>query len=261
MGQTILITGASAGIGAATAGHLAAHGYTVIATSRRRPASLPDGVQWFPIDVCDANSVRATIDRAGPLDGLVCNAGMGIFGSVEEVSIERARAQFETNVFGTLNSIRAVLPAMRSRGAGRIVVVGSLSGRAPIPFQLHYSMTKAALDALVQGLRLEVASFGVHVALVEPGDIKPNFNDATDWGDVSGSPYAARLRRCERVIRASLERAPGPEIVARAIHRALTDAAPRVRYPVGPDSWAVPLVRRLLPERLALKLIARHFEL
>ena len=164
-------------------------------------------------------------------------------------------------MFGTLHPIRAVLPQMRARRAGRIVVVGSLSGRAPIPFQLHYSMTKAALDSMVQGLRLEVAPFGVQVALVEPGDIKTSFNDVTDWGDVAASPYATALGRCEQVIRESLPKAPGPDIVAHAIQRALTDASPRVRYPVGPDSWTVSLGRRVLPERWVLRLIAQHFKL
>jgi NAD(P)-dependent dehydrogenase (short-subunit alcohol dehydrogenase family) len=259
MRGTVLITGASAGIGFEAARHLAGAGWNVVATSRRSPDALPPGVRWLPMDVRDETSVREAIAAASPVDALVCNAGFGIFGSVEEVSIERARQQFDTNVFGTLHPIRAVLPQMRARRAGRIVVVGSLSGRAPIPFQLHYSMTKAALDALVQGLRLEVAPFGVQVALVEPGDIKTGFNDATDWGLPGPSAYGEAQRRCEAVIRASLVKAPGPMVVALAIERALGDADARVRYPAGPDSRVLPLARRWLPERWVLRLIGRHF--
>ena len=259
--KSVLVTGGSAGIGAAAVAYLAARGFSVVATSRtppRRP--LPAGARWEPMDVCDEDAVRRVVAAAGPLDAVVCNAGFGIFGAVEEVTLARARAQFETNVFGVLALARATLAALRAR-QGRFVVVGSLAGRAPIPFQAHYSATKAAVDALVQALRIEVAAFGVGVSLVEPGDIKTEFNDATDWGEQGGSAYGARLAACEGVVRRSLDHAPGPEVVARAIHRALTDASPRVRYPVGPASWLVPAARRLLPERLSQKLLAAHFGL
>ena len=186
---------------------------------------------------------------------------MGIFGSVEEVSIDEARRQFETNFFGVLRTVRAALPAMREAGHGRIVLVGSLAGRAPIPFQAHYSATKAAIDALAGSLRAELHGRGVHVSLVEPGDVDTPFNDAMDWGAFEGSPYREALDRCERVIRESLPKAPKPIVVARAIERALTETNPRVRYPCGADSWGVPLGRRLLPERSFLAIVRRHFDL
>src|SRR5262249_2422399 len=151
-------------------------------------------------------------------------------------SLARARAQFETNVFGVLGVLRAVLPAMRERRAGRVVVVGSLAGRAPIPFQAHYSASKAALDALTLALRNELHGSGVAVSLVEPGDIRAALNERRDWGDGGRSAYDERIRRCEAVVRESLPRAPGPEVVARVIVRALSSLRPRVRYTVGPDS-------------------------
>ena len=150
---------------------------------------------------------------------------------------------------------------MREARRGRVVVVGSLAGRAPIPFQAHYSATKAALEALTLALRLEVAPFGIVVSLVEPGDIQTPFNDHMEWGDPTRSVYGARLRSCEGVVRESLPKAPGPHLVAEAIHRALTARRPRVRYTVGPDSWLVPLGRRLLPDWLSLALIREHFKL
>jgi NAD(P)-dependent dehydrogenase (short-subunit alcohol dehydrogenase family) len=262
--SVVLITGASSGIGAATASLLAASGFRVVGASRRVPASAEAGISWMEMDVRDEESVsvgvRRVIDEQGRLDALVCNAGFGIFGTIEEVSMRRARAQFDTNVFGTLAPIRAVLPSMRERRCGRIVVVGSLAGRAPIPYQGHYSMTKAAVDALVGALRMEVATFGVHVSLVEPGDIKTPFNDVTDWGNTGTSAYGEQLRRCEQVIRESLEKAPGPEVIARAIVRVLTARRPRVRYTAGPSAWAVPFGRRFLPDRVALRLIRSHFK-
>jgi short-subunit dehydrogenase len=216
------------------------------------------------MDVRKEESVRAGFalasQHAGHLDALVCNAGFGIFGSIEEVPLAAAREQFETNVFGVLACVRAVLPDFRSRGAGRIILVGSLAGRAPIPFQAHYSATKAAVDALAQALRMELSPFGVAVSLVEPGDIRTAFNDATDFGLVRPSAYGVRIARCEGVIRRSLEQAPGPGLVARAILRALSARHPRIRYPVGPDSRLVPLGRRLLPDWLAERLVRLHFQ-
>lgn len=258
----VLITGASSGIGAAAAARLVARGCRVYGASRRKPAEAGE-VTWVGMDVCDEaqvrDGVRRVVEEGGRLDALVCNAGFGIFGSVEETGLPRVRAQFETNVFGTLNPIRAVLPQMRAQGGGRIVVVGSLAGRATIPFQTHYSMTKAAVDSLVTGLGIEVAPFGIGVVLIEPGDIKTAFNDATDWGDTASSVYGARIKSCEDVIRKELEKAPGPDVVARAIETAVLAKSPRRRIPVGPASRLVPLVKRLAPDALAVRVLRAHF--
>jgi len=261
----VLVTGASSGIGRATAELLASRGFRVFGASRRPPSARPAGVRdnWILMDVRDEASARAgvsaVVDQAGRLDAVVCAAGYGVFGAVEEVPIDKAREQIETNVIGTLTVLRAALPHLR-RAQGRAVVVGSLAGRAPIPFQAHYSATKAALDAITLALRIEVTPFGVGVSLVEPGDIHTPFNDNMDWGGEGEPAYAERRRTCERVIRESLPKAPGPEVVADVVLRALTDHRPRVRYTVGPDSLLVPLGRRLLPDWLSLSLIRDHFK-
>ena len=244
---------------------LASQGLRVFGASRRPPSPPLSGVRdpWIVMDVRDEASaqagVSAVVAQAGGLDAVVCSAGYAVFGSVEDVPIEKARAQFETNVMGTLTVLRAALPHLR-RAEGRAVVVGSLAGRAPIPFQSHYSATKAALDAITLALRMEVAPFGVGVSLVEPGDIATPFNEHTDWGDGGDSAYAERRRRCERVVRESLPKAPSAATVAEVILRALTARRPRVRYTVGPDSLLVPLGRRLLPDWLSLSLIRDHFK-
>lgn len=262
MSGVALVTGASSGIGAATARLLADRGFRVFGAARTEFAPAP-GLEWVRMDVTDEAAVQAevrdVVGRAGAIDALVCAAGYGVFGSVEETSLARARAQLETNFFGVLSVMRAVLPGMRALGKGRIVVVGSLAGRAPIPFQAHYSASKAALDALVLALRNELRGTGVWVTLVEPGDIRTAFNDRTDWGAPALSPYGERIRHAEQVIRAALLKAPGPEVVAEVIHRALVAPRPRTRYAVGPDSLLVPLGRRLFPDTLSLALIRRHF--
>lgn len=264
--QVVLVTGASSGIGRATALLLAARGFRVFGASRRAPGAHPAGVRdsWLTMDVRDEAAVQRGVAEvmahAGRIDAVVLCAGYSVFGSIEELPLQKAHEQIETNLIGTLVPLRAVLPVLREAGRGRVVVVGSLAGRAPIPFQAHYSATKAALDALVLALRIEVAPFGIGVSLVEPGDIDTPFNDHMDWGDTGASPYADRLRRAERVVRESLPKSPGPELVAEVVHRAITARRPRVRYTVGPDSWLVPLGRRLFPDWLTLALIRDHFK-
>ena len=263
---SVLITGASSGIGAATADLLAARGFAVCGTSRdpERAARRAPHIGWVAMDVRDDASVREgtkrAIDRSdGSLDALVCNAGVGIFGSIEDVPLESAREQFETNWFGTLRVLRAALPALRSARSARIAIVGSLAGRAPIPFQAHYSASKAALDALARALHNELFATRVRVSLIEPGDVRTAFNDATDFDLVRDSSYGERAARCRDAIEQSMARAPGPEIVARAILRALTARRPRLRYAVGPDARLVSFASRWLPERFGLRLIRRHF--
>lgn len=239
----------------------------VFGTSRdpARVAARAPHVEWIAMDVHDDLSVTKGVEEAwnaaGGLHGIVCNAGFGIFGSVEEVSLEAARAQFETNFFGVLRCVRAVLPAMRQAGRGRIVLVGSLAGRAPIPFQAHYSATKAAVESLALALRNELETTGVQVVLVEPGDIDTEFNEVMDWGEPERSVYGDRIRATERVIRESLPKAPGPEVVARAIHTALTAPSPRVRYTIGAEAALTPIGKRLLPDGWFLRLIRGHFGL
>jgi len=266
VGETVLITGASSGIGAAAARDLTARGFEVFGTSRdpsRLAADAPT-VHWIAMDVRDEASVEAgvgeVLTRCGHLDAVVCNAGYGIFGSIEETPLSEARAQFDTNFFGILTTLRAVLPHLRERRRGRVVLVGSLAGRAPIPFQAHYSATKAATDVLALALYNEVRPFGIHVSLVEPGDIDTAFNDHTDFDVTEGSVYGEPIARCRRVIEEALPKSPGPERVARAIRRALTARRPRARYPVGPDAPPIVLARRLLPDRLSLWLLRRYFQ-
>lgn len=215
------------------------------------------------MDVRDERSVQAGVDAvlaaAQRLDAVVCNAGFGIFGSVEEVPLERARAQFETNFFGVLATLRAALPALRMVGKGRVVLVGSLAGRAPLPFQAHYSASKAATEALAFSLHNELRPHGVHVSLVEPGDIQTAFNTHMDFTGAENSAYGEEIERCRGVVEASLDAAPGPEIVAKVIHRALTARRPRVRYAVGREARTVALSNRLLPDRWGLRMIRRHF--
>lgn len=263
---SVLITGGTSGIGLATCRALAADGYRVFATSRNKPAdSLGEHIDWIAMDVCSDESVDKAVTQVlaacGSLDALVCNAGFGIFGSIEEVSMEAYQRQLDTNLGGLLRVLKRVLPQMREARSGRIALVGSIGGRAPIPFQAHYSASKAAVEAIAGALYNEVRPFGIGVSLIEPGDINTPFNAAMKWDAGSNSHYAERIRSCEQVILESLPKAPGPEIVANAIVKALTAKRPRFRYTIGPDSLMMPLGKRLLPDWLVLRLIRDHFKI
>lgn len=268
MTQSVLITGASSGIGAATAEHLAACGWQVFGTSRQPRGRSEDGAIGFvQMDVNKDDSVsqafEAILSQCGSIDAVVCNAGMGIFGSVEDVSLAAAKDQFETNYFGTLRVLKACLPHMRQAGTGRILLVGSLAGRAPLPFQSHYSSSKAAIDSLAGALRSEVAPFGIHVSLIEPGDVNTAFNDAMAWQAGEANPaYTSSLQLCEEKVRDFLPKSPSPILVAHCIERALTAKKPKIRYPVGDSSaWQIPLARRFFPETWLLALIRRTYGL
>jgi len=265
MAGSVLITGASSGIGEMTARHLSSQGWQVFGTSRREREDQ-DGIRFVVMDVQDSDSVNAALSQVlnecVRLDALVCNAGMGIFGAVEEVSLEHAKDQFETNYFGVLRVLRAALPSMREAKHGRVLLVGSLAGRAPLPFQSHYSSSKAAIDALSGSLHTELAPFGIHVSLIEPGDISTPFNEAVNWAaSPDDSAYGKSVRTCEKMNREHLSQAPAPLVAARCIERALTTRRPRTRYTVGADAWLVPLGRRFLPDRISLALIRRHYGL
>jgi NAD(P)-dependent dehydrogenase (short-subunit alcohol dehydrogenase family) len=265
MSQNLLLTGASSGIGAACATRLADRGFRVYGTSRAPKGPSPDerGIHWIAMDVCDdasvAKGVAEVLEREERIDALVCNAGFGIFGSAEEVSLEAAKSQLDTNFFGVLRTVRSVLPAMRAAGRGRIVLVSSLAARAPIPFQSHYSASKAAVGAFAFSLHNEVARFGIQVVVVEPGDINTPFNDAMDWGEPKTSAYGAAIAKTEAAIRESLPKSPGPEVVARVVERALTARRPSVRYAVGREALLVRIATRCLPDSVNLRLIRSHF--
>jgi NAD(P)-dependent dehydrogenase (short-subunit alcohol dehydrogenase family) len=264
--RTVLVTGSSSGIGRAVAERFASRGWRVFATMRRREAGEPlraaaAAAGWrleTPVlDVTDDDSVRAAVgrvlaDTGGRLDALVNNAGYYALGSLEETSPDELRAQLETNVVGVHRVTRAVLPAMRARRAGTVVVVGSLSGRVAIPMVGPYHASKWALEGMVEAWRLELIPFGIRVALIEPGPFATALH-ANERLAVAGgheaSPYAALLasyRRQARRLRRGRDLGP----VVDAIERAATARNPRLRWPVGPTSFSAGRLRGLVPDRL-----------
>jgi short-subunit dehydrogenase len=171
--QVALVTGASSGIGFATATLLASNGFRTFGTSRTPGLHKgPAGVEMLELDVASDDSARALVEavdaRAGPIEVLVNNAGYGLFGAIEETSLVEARAQFETNFWGAVRITAHVLPGMRERRSGRIINISSVLGFMAIPFHAYYVAAKHALEGYSEALSLELRPFGVHVALIEP---------------------------------------------------------------------------------------------
>lgn len=262
--QNILITGASSGIGAAMAKLLAENNYNVWGTTRKETGQLPipispeaaQRIKFVKLDVTDDSSVQKCFEQvmkeAGHIDVLINNAGYGIYGSIEDVSIELAKAQFETNVFGTLRMIRTFLPAMRQRGSGLIINVSSLAGKLVIPFQTHYAASKHAIEAFTEGLRQEVRPFGIKVAMVEPGDINTNFNNATQFSDREAeSVYKKWTDASWQTIDVNLQKAPPPQVIAKKVLKIVRSKNPATRYPAGDFlSERFPFLARLMPDRV-----------
>jgi NAD(P)-dependent dehydrogenase (short-subunit alcohol dehydrogenase family) len=261
---TVLITGCSSGIGRATAERFAARGFTVFASMRRPEAGAPLRALaaqkgWRlstpALDVTRDDSVAEAVaavlrETDGRLDVLVNNAGYYAPGPLEEISPDELRAQLETNVIGVHRVSRAVLPAMRARGSGAIVTIGSLSGRVALPIAGPYHASKWALEGMIEAWRLELAPFGIRVTLVEPGPFGTAFyaNERVAAASRPDGPYAGLFAAYRRQS-ASLPRPTDLGPVVDAIERAATAASPRLRWPVGPTSLAVRL-RPFVPDRL-----------
>ncbi|MFU8852202.1 SDR family NAD(P)-dependent oxidoreductase [Micromonospora sp. SL1-18] len=265
--RVVLITGCSSGIGAATALRLHRAGHLVYASARRvdELAGLAAaGIATLHLDVTDEASMQAVVKRIaeerGRIDALVNNAGYGVIGALEEVPPAAVRSQFETNVFGAVRLIQLVLPGMRAAGWGRIVNLSSVLGQVAVPGSAVYGASKYALEGVSDALRVEVARFGVHVSLIEPGPVRTAFA-ARATAELPGDSAAYedfRDRLADWFAAVYGPARPNPlgrftvdsEAVAAAVDRAIRARRPRARYPVGLPARGLSLLRRMLPGRL-----------
>ena len=265
-GDVILVTGATSGLGRACAERLASAGFRVYGTGRNPLAS---GAHSFPLvrmEVTDDESVREAVKdilaREGRIDAVVCNAGYGIAGSVEETPLSEARAQLETTILGTLRTIQAVLPAMRTAGRGYILVVGSLAGLAAVPFQALYSAGKFALEGLVEALRMETKPYGIRSAIIEPGDHRTGFTDARRKTIPPDSPYTRVMERALKVMEDEERAGADPRGMARLVESLLRKERLRVRYMVGPGFQKLAMVlKRVLPSRTYEWIMSAYYRL
>ena len=265
-GKVVLLTGVSGGIGRAVAGLLASEGFTVFGTSRRPMEVEPiPGVELLPLDVRSDESVTACVaavaDRAGPVDVLINGAGFVLGGPLEAATLEEAKAQFETNLWGVVRLVDAVLPGMRARRDGRIVNISSLAGLVPIPFLGFYSASKFALEGYTEALRHEVKPLGIHVSLVEPWFVRTPLIEHARLASDRVPDYEPWRAKAFEAVRAYVEEAPDPSLVARTVWKVLRSRSPRLRYRVGWDAVRSYALRRFLPEAMFEGGLRRTFHL
>ena len=259
--KVILITGASSGIGFNTAKMLAEQGHKVYGAARRveniEPLS-PLGVTAIRMDVTDQASmeagVKAVIEAEGRIDVLINNAGYGYFGAIENVAMEDARRQIEVNVFGLAALTKLVIPYMRVQRSGRIINIASVAGKTVFQFGGWYHVSKYSVEALSDALRIELKPFGIDVCIIEPGAIK------TDWGIIAadhlvessrGTAYEKTADEQADTMRKAYTGnfISSPQVISRAISRAVNSSRPKTRYRTGFGSHTAVLAHHILPDR------------
>jgi NAD(P)-dependent dehydrogenase (short-subunit alcohol dehydrogenase family) len=268
--KVAIVTGASSGIGAAVARRLNAQGHHVYAVARRVELMTPlaeDGIIPVRLDVTDDAAVAALVSRViserGRIDVLVNNAGYGALGAIEDVPLTEARRQFDVNMFGLARLTQLVLPHMRAQRSGRIINMSSMGGRLHSLLSGWYHATKFAVEGFSDALRVEVAPFGIQVIVIEPGAID------TEWHSVaaenllatsSGGAYADQAAAVAKVL-AAAGLGSSPEVIAKAVDRAVSSRHPRSRYVVGLGAKPALLARRVLPDKVFDRMVRLIFRL
>ena len=265
MDGTALITGASSGIGKATAAALVARGYRVLGTSRRPEALTAerrtDGVEYFPLDLGDEASIEVLATTVGPVDVLVNNAGESQCGPFEELPGAALRRLFQVNVLGPVRLSQLLLPGMRERRRGTVVMVGSMLASFPLAYRSSYVASKAALKGFSDGARHEYSPFNVWLTTVEPGSISTGISERRTTYLSEGSPHRADFERMLAALDRNERTGIPAERVAATIVKVIETPRPRAHYAVGSNAPIVFPMRRLLPTGLVEKATHRRHDL
>jgi len=263
--KVVLVTGASSGFGKETTTLLSQHGFQVFGTSRKPSAKeVGASVEMLQLDI-DSNEsvnncVRELMNKAERLDVLVNNAGYVLTGAIEETSVDEAKSQFETNFFGAVRMVRAVLPIMRKQGSGQIINISSMAAVIPFPFEGYYAATKAALLAYTEQLRYEVKNLGVDVSVLEPGFFRTNL------GETRGTPmhtigdYDQMRARAITSLKEEFQKGGDPKLVAETISRIIKSKSPRLEYLSG-KSGRYRALKRILPQTMWESELRRRWRL
>ncbi|AEC01804.1 SDR family NAD(P)-dependent oxidoreductase [Parasphaerochaeta coccoides] len=261
-GRKILITGASSGIGLACARMFASRGYDVIAVSRKAGGDIErignGSLTPCAMDVTRPETYCALDSYLDDVGIIVHCAGFGIAGAAEDTPMDMVRRQMEINYFGILSLNSYVLPHMRNRGSGLVMVIGSIAGRVSIPFQSHYSSTKFALEAYIEGLRIECRPYGIRAVVIEPGDTRTGFTANRVWNDAP-SVYRERCRvAVSRMEKDEMNGKP-PESVARVAYALAGRKNPPIRVAVGMSYKLLMMAKRLLPSRFVEWIVSKLY--
>ncbi|MDZ8104765.1 MAG: SDR family oxidoreductase [Nostoc sp. DedQUE12a] len=262
MSKTVIITGASSGIGEATAKYFLQKGWNVAATMRS-PSKADNWLQKknaiYPyLDVTKpetiSSAIHETLQHFGHIDVLVNNAGYALMGPLEGVTPDQLEHQFKTNFFGLVSTIQTILPVLRQQGGGTIINVASIGGRLAFPLTSSYHATKWAVEGLSESLRYELRQFDIRVKIIEPGGIKTNFiNHGTTWA--THPDYTQMVNNVKQFTQKIDDSLPEPQGVAKTIYRAATDRSARLRY--SPYGEAFFLLHAILPDKLWRSLVER----
>jgi len=265
--KIILITGASSGIGKATAELLSKNDFKVYGTSRK--ANKSDIFEMVKMDLTDdesvTNAIKYIIEKEGRIDILINNAGIGIAGAIEDTFIDEVRNQFETNFIGTVRTCQNILPVLREIGGGLIINVASMAGNIGLPYQGLYSASKFAIEGFSEALRLEVLQFGIEVLVIEPGDIATSFT-RNRWiinrhRGKEKTPYINSFKKTMGIIEKDESEGLPPEFVARKILKVVRSKHRRFRYTPGNlPQKIVFILKRILPYNLFSRIITSHYK-
>lgn len=261
MSRTALVTGASSGIGLEVARALVSRGYRVLGTTRNpsglQPSSQVPGVEYLALDLTDRASIEACARAAGNVDVLVNNAGESQMGPLEELPLDAIDRLFQVNVLGAIQLTQLLLPGMRERGNGRVVMVGSMLASFPLAFRSSYVATKCALKGFATAARRELSPFGVWLTTVEPGTIATGIGDRRTRYIADGSPYTGDYTTVSKAMQRNEDRGIRAETVAELVVKAIEADKPKPLYAVGNKAPLVFTVRRLAPRAFTEKMMAR----
>jgi len=265
--KTVLITGASSGIGEAIAEFLQDKGYRVYGTSRS-PQKYPESkVKLIALEVTDTDSIQKAvqyvIEKENKIDVLINNAGAGITGALEEIPSERIKQNFETNLFGPIEVIKAVLPQMRKQKSGMIINITSIAGYMGLPYRSVYSASKGALELITEALRMEVKQFGIEVTNIAPGDFATNIAQGRYHTPVvKGSNYEVSYGKNLELMNTHVDSGSNPIQMAEVVYKVINTPKPKIHYKVGAFLQKFSIVlKRILPDKVYEKMLMNHYKM
>ncbi len=266
MSKVVLITGGSSGIGKSIGEFLSDENYKVFGTSRNPNNYKESKFPIVALDVTDNNSIfkciESVINTEGKIDVLINNAGVGITGPIEEIPESEIKQNFETNFFGPLNVIKAVLPEMRKQNSGLIINITSIAGYMGLPYRGVYSASKSSLEIITEAFRMEIKDFNIHMANVAPGDFVTNIAAGRYHAPVKkDSPYS-KYGEVLNAIDEDVNKSSDPRAVAKVVHRIIETKNPKIHYKVGDFMQKFSIVlKRILPDKIYEKLLINHYKL
>lgn len=267
MTKTVLITGATSGIGNSVGKYLSEKGYKVYGTGRNPKEKEKDGIYFVAMDVTKTETISAAIntilEKEGKIDFLINNAGMGITGPIEETPDEEIARVFDTNYFGAVKVIKAVLPSMRKNNGGFIINITSIAGYMGLPYRGIYSATKGALELTTEAFRMELKDFNIKMANIAPGDFATNIAAGRYHAPLlDDSPYKKQYGNTLKLMDEHVSSGEDPIVMARKVHAVMQKENPAIHYKVGTfiQKFSVAL-KHVLPDKVYEKMLLKHYKL